>query len=532
MEKAQKLNAVIYARFSSHGQTEQSIEGQLHDCYEYAEKNGYNVIGEYIDRALTGRYDDRPDFQRMIRDSSKKQFQFILVWKLDRFARNRYDSAMYKHILKKNGVRVISSMEYLTDTPEGIILEAMLEANAEYYSANLSQNVKRGQRESCEKGLFLGGNPPYGYKVIDKKVYIDEFKAEAVKYIFNSYASGMSKKDICRNINEMGYKNSHGEAFVPNGFQNILKNPRYTGSFLYGNKYQCDNMFPAIISQELFDRVQRKLGEKAHAPAKATAKADYLLSGKIYCGDCGTAMIGMSATSKTGTKHYYYSCGKKRRENNCVKKNEKQEFIEDYVCESAVNYVLRPEIINHLAKKIVSTYDDEFGNKKIKSIEAKISILKTEKNKAVDKYINTDSKELMKLLQDKVESLATQITDLEINLSQLKIGNKAKLSEEDIKKWLISFTKGNLADPKFKRHLIDAFINSIYVYDDKIVLYFNVDDGNKVSYTQMQEDIKKLRTDDDSKFDLSNEWQTLHNKGRTPVFFIFSEGLFGICVFR
>ena len=131
MEKTQKLNAVIYARFSSHGQTEQSIEGQLHDCYEYAEKNGYNVIGEYIDRALTGRYDDRPDFQRMIRDSSKKQFQFILVWKLDRFERNRYDSAMYKHILKKNGVRVISSMEYLTDTPEGIILEAMLEANAE-----------------------------------------------------------------------------------------------------------------------------------------------------------------------------------------------------------------------------------------------------------------------------------------------------------------------------------------------------------------------------------------------------------------
>ena len=159
---ADSLNAVIYARYSSHSQTEQSIEGQLHDSYAYAEKCGYRVIGEYIDRALTGKSDDRPDFQRMIRDAEKHQFQVVIVWKLDRFARNRYDSAIYKARLKKYGVRVISVMENITDSPEGIILEGMLEALAEYYSANLSENIRRGQQESIKKGWFPGGPPPMG----------------------------------------------------------------------------------------------------------------------------------------------------------------------------------------------------------------------------------------------------------------------------------------------------------------------------------------------------------------------------------
>jgi DNA invertase Pin-like site-specific DNA recombinase len=169
-------NAVIYARYSSHGQTEQSIEGQLRDCYAYAEREGYKVVGEYIDRAISGRSDDRPDFQRMIADAPKKQYQFVIVWKLDRFARNRYDSAIYKSKLKKHGVKVVSATENISNDPEGIILEGMLESMAEYYSANLSKHVKRGLRESVIKGTYTGGIPPIGYKVIDKKLIIDEDK--------------------------------------------------------------------------------------------------------------------------------------------------------------------------------------------------------------------------------------------------------------------------------------------------------------------------------------------------------------------
>ena len=136
-------NAVIYARFSSDRQREESIEGQLRECKEYASKNGIRVIDSYIDRALSASKDTdkRLDFQRMIRDSGKHLFDTVLVWKLDRFARNRYDSAHYKNILKKNGVRVVSATEHITEGPEGIILESMLEGMAEYYSAELAEKL-------------------------------------------------------------------------------------------------------------------------------------------------------------------------------------------------------------------------------------------------------------------------------------------------------------------------------------------------------------------------------------------------------
>ena len=170
------MKAVIYARFSSDRQREESIEGQLRECREYAKKNGITIVHEYIDRALSASKDTekRLDFLRMIRDSGKGQFEAVLVWKLDRFARDRYDSAHYKHILKKNGVRVISATEPISDGPEGIILESMLEGMAEYYSAELSVKIHRGQKENALKCRNNGGVIPLGYKLgIDKVLEVD-----------------------------------------------------------------------------------------------------------------------------------------------------------------------------------------------------------------------------------------------------------------------------------------------------------------------------------------------------------------------
>lgn len=154
--------AVIYARYSSDSQTEQSIEGQLRVCEEYAQKNNILILNTYIDRAMTGTNDNRPDFQRMIKDSSRKEWNFILVYKLDRFSRNKYESAIHKKTLKDNGVKVLSAMENIPDTPEGIILESLLEGMNVYYSAELSQKVKRGMRETRLKGFYQGGGLPYG----------------------------------------------------------------------------------------------------------------------------------------------------------------------------------------------------------------------------------------------------------------------------------------------------------------------------------------------------------------------------------
>ena len=184
------MKLVIYARFSSHAQNEQSIEGQLKACYDYAERNGYTVIGEYIDRAISGTVaDNRPEFQRMIADSVKRQFQAVLVYQLDRFARNRYDSATYKAKLKKNGVKVLSARENITDDASGVLMEAVLEGMAEYYSVELSQKIRRGMGINAGKCLATGGNVALGYKVDENKRFvINEEEASIVKRIFEMYS--------------------------------------------------------------------------------------------------------------------------------------------------------------------------------------------------------------------------------------------------------------------------------------------------------------------------------------------------------
>ena len=175
--------AVIYARYSSDSQTEQSIDGQLRVCEEYAQRNDFVILNTYIDRAMTGTNDNRPDFQQMIKDSSNHEWQYVIVYKLDRFSRNKYETAKYKKVLKDNGVKLLSAMENIPDTPEGIILESLLEGMAEYYSAELAQKVKRGMNETRLKGNFTGGNIIYGYYVENHKIKINEEQAEIVRFI-------------------------------------------------------------------------------------------------------------------------------------------------------------------------------------------------------------------------------------------------------------------------------------------------------------------------------------------------------------
>ena len=175
------MNATIYARYSSAEQREESVEGQLRECKEFAGRHNMTIIGTYIDRALSARSDARPEFQKMIHDSSKKQFDVVLVWKLDRFARNRFDAATYRAILKRNGVKVVSAKENISEGPEGIILEAMLDGISEYYSAELSVKVRRGQKENALKCKANGGVSPFGYRVNADRYYeIDTLTAPIV----------------------------------------------------------------------------------------------------------------------------------------------------------------------------------------------------------------------------------------------------------------------------------------------------------------------------------------------------------------
>ena len=265
-------SAVIYARYSSHNQTEQSIEGQLHDAYDFAKREGYAVIGEYIDRAISGTRDDRPDFQRMIRDSEKKQFRTVIVWKLDRFARNRYDAAIYRAKLKRNGVRIVSVKESISDSPEGIILEGMLESMAEYYSANLAQNVKRGLRESWSKNRYAGGHVPYGYKLVDGQLLQDELSAPTVRWIFEQYAAGVGRSRIVAELRDRGVLTATGRIPGHTSFATVLRNPAYYGHVTKAGMV-LDCCPQPIITKDLFDRAQLRMEAARRAPAAAKANA-------------------------------------------------------------------------------------------------------------------------------------------------------------------------------------------------------------------------------------------------------------------
>jgi len=334
-------NAVIYARYSSASQNEQSIEGQLRDCYTYAEREGYSVLETYIDRALTGRNDNRPEFQRMITDAKKGQFQYVIVYKLDRFTRNRYDSAIYKHKLKKCGVKVISATENISDNPEGVILEAVLEASAEYYSLELSQKIKRGYRESMLKGNYTGSTAPIGYKLENKKLVVDEEKAHVIKWVFEQYAAGVNKKEIVNQLTEKGiYSPKTGKPYGITAFQDALRSRTYIGILERGD-IVVEDACPALIDKETFEKVQARLDANRKAGATKKARVEYILYGKLFCGHCGTNMIGDAGTSRSGQRHHYYSCQKRKNHKECDKKNEKKDFLEWYVVEQTLEYVLR-----------------------------------------------------------------------------------------------------------------------------------------------------------------------------------------------
>ena len=301
--------AAIYARYSCDAQTEQSIEGQLHVCKEYAERNEIVILDTYIDRAMTGTNDNRPDFQRMIKDSAEKRWNFILVYKLDRFSRNKFESVINRKKLSDNGVKVLSAMENIPDTPEGIILESLLEGMNQYFSAELSQKVKRGMRETRLKGYYQGGGLPYGYRVEDRKIVVDEEQAKNVRYMFGQFAKGVYVREIIEALTARGVT-YHGKPFAKNTVYNILKNEKYCGVYYHGEE-RIDNMYPQIVPDEIFERVRNITESNKHG--KRSVEVTYLLRHKLICGYCGQSVIAENGTARNGERRYYYKCrGNKR----------------------------------------------------------------------------------------------------------------------------------------------------------------------------------------------------------------------------
>lgn len=293
------VKGIIYARYSSSGQRDESIEGQLRDCHAFAEQYGIVIVGEYCDRALTGTSDKRPEFQRMIRDSSKGLFSVVICWKNDRFARSRYDSAIYKKKLKQNGVRLLYAKESIPDGPEGIMLESVMEGWAEYYSANLSQNVRRGNYDSALQRQTLGQTLLGLRKGPDKRFEIDPATAPIVRRIFEEYAAGRSALDIYTALNAEGFRTSRGNPFNKNSLRRILQNEKYTGVYEFAD-IRDEHGIPPIVDRALFDKVQKMMDFHHRAPAAKKYLGGFLLTAKLFCGECGEPMTGDGGTSHSG----------------------------------------------------------------------------------------------------------------------------------------------------------------------------------------------------------------------------------------
>ncbi len=467
------MEAVIYARYSSDNQREESIEGQIRECTAFAEKNGITILRHYIDRAYSAKTDNRPEFQNMIKDSSKKLFDTIIVWKLDRFARNRYDSARYKALLKRNGVKVVSATELISNGSEGIILESVLEGVAEYYSADLSEKVSRGMTENALKCKHNGGRYPIGYMIDDKQhLQIDPVVAPIVIDIFKMYDEGATIKQIIDVLNEQGIANHLGYGKLSyDSVRHMLKNRRYIGEYSFRD-IVISNGIPAIVPEDLFERVQQRMEKNRKAPARNKAEDDYLLTTKLFCGYCGAYLCGDSGTNRRGQTYRYYKCvSVKKKKGNCHKKPVRKEWIEDLVVNEIVKIVMDDATVEAIVSAVMDLQEKE--NTNIPLYEQQIQ----ETNKGIQNLLKAIQEGILsRALVERLKELQVYKEELESKLKSESM-IKPKVSAEYVTSWLHRFRQTKVNNKEHRKVLIDTFVNAIFLYDDKIDIVLNYDKG-------------------------------------------------------
>jgi len=468
------MKAVIYARYSSDNQREESIEGQLRECKAYAEKNGITVVATYIDRALSAKTDNRPEFQRMIKDSAKGLFDMALVWKLDRFARNRYDSSHYKATLRKNGVKVVSATETIAEDSTGILLESLLEGYAEFYSAELSEKIVRGLTENALKCKYNGGGLPIGYAIDNEQDFqIDPLTAPIVLEAFQRYDNGTTIMQLVDFLNSKGIQTYRKKPLRIDCVKRLLKNRRYIGEYKYRDTVIPDGV-PAIVPKDLFDRVSERLEKNKKAPARAKAKEEmYLLTTKLFCGCCGAYMCGESGTSCNMTSYQYYKCVTAKYKKACSKKTVKKDWIENLVIEHIVKLLFDDVLMNDLTDTLV-----EFQKRENTTLPMlKQRLIETEKG--IENIINAIQQGIFtQSTKQRLDELEETRSHLEVSIIQEEM-QKPLLTKEQLLFWLHRFRTLDVTNPAHRQRLVDSFVNAIYLYDDKIVLMFNYKEGSK-----------------------------------------------------
>lgn len=454
--------AVIYARYSSDNQREASIEDQLRECRKWAEAHGLTVMAEYCDYAISGRTDERPHFQRMIADAENGMFDTVIMYQTSRFARDRYVAAIYKHRLKKAGVAIHYAATSIPEGPEGIILEALMEGMDEYYSANLSKNIRRGQEGNALKAIAMGP-APVGLMISDDRHYvINPNTGPHVLQAFHMIDQGRMQTEVIDFFNSLGIKTSRGKPFTKSSLRAVWQNRKYLGEYQY-NDIIIPDAIPQLIPDDLFYRVNARIAKNKHTNGgRARSMIEFLLTGKLTCGHCGCAMIGDSGTSKTGAHHYYYTCITRKREHKCVKLSERQEALEIAIVRETVQHVLQPHVLASLIDRAMEIHARDLEDD---------PVLRT--LQAEHKSVQASLQNLLRAIEDglytpttkkRMEELEQKQADLSSRLAAHQ-ATRPRISREHLQYFLESFQGGDVNDPNYRRRVIEALVHSVTVTD-------------------------------------------------------------------
>lgn len=469
----------LYARFSSDNQRSESIDAQVRAMNNFCKQNHWQIVATYTDEARSATTDNRPQFQQMITDSSKGLFEIVLVHKLDRFSRDRYDSAIYKKRLKKNNVRLCSVLERMDDSPESIMMESVLEGMAEYYSKNLSREVMKGMNETALQCKHTGGCTPLGYDLDeDRHLIINEHEAEAVRIIFQMFADGHGYTTIINYLNEHGYKTKRGCIFGKNSLYEILANEKYTGVFVFNKAaskvdgkrnnhayksnssvIKVENGCPAIVSKKLFEKVQRRKAANKRNAGSYHSKEFYLLTGKIFCGVCGKRMQGnLRFSGRSKTRLATYRCNTLRK--ICRNKEVNKDYLDVYIVDLLRQKIFNANSLKHLVYNI-NTYIRQYNKK----YDTNYAGVKTEYDeiqanldnitKAIEKGIITES------LIARAEELEQKCAEIEVQLSTMH--QYVPIEYNDFSPIIDEF-KGLKRNTETFRTFIQQYVNKVTVY--------------------------------------------------------------------
>ncbi len=486
-----KGNGVIYARYSSHNQKDMSIEQQVEKCQELASDCGIEIIEIYEDRAISGKSDKRPGFQRMMRDAAKGKFQYVIAWKSNRIGRNMLEAMMNEVKLQELGIRLLYVEEDFDDTAAGrFAARSMMNVN-QFYSENMAEDIRRGLYSNAANCMVANGHLPFGYKASDDLHYmIDEPKDDIVREIFTRVACGEPLIDIANDLNRRGIKTSRGSEWNKNSFHSVLKNERYRGIYIYGD-IRKENGIPRIVSDELFYKVQEVLKTKKNPQGRHRINGDYLLTGKLYCGMCGSHMKGVSGTAKSGRLHYYYACTKKKAEKGkCTKKPIKRDYLERKVAQALKDNILRDDVIEWIADNVERYQRQHKDNPELVILQDRLGEIRVSiKNilAAIEQGIITSStKERLQELESEQSQISGKIAVLNADHIEVK--------REDVIAWVESFRDGDIESKEYQALLFDTFLVAVYLYDDgHIKIVFDVSGGERTV------DIDLLKDDAEAK---------------------------------